>query len=113
MALDESEDRRFPLRTRPAPAPPFQASPPQWTARLAAFGRLPFVAGYEISLVKFNVLAKRHKRFFLAMPARIVAPHCLHHVFAQVQFERNARHRNVEIEQIQQRWAWTRQRARR
>lgn len=74
VALNEPEDGWFALGAGAASAPPFQAPPPWGAARLAAFGGLPFVASYEISLVKFSVLAKLHKRFFLAMPSRMVAP---------------------------------------
>lgn len=74
VALHHPKDRRFALGTRAAPAFSFQTSPPRWAPRLAALGGLSFVAGYEVSFVKFNVLAKYHKRFFLAIPSRIVAP---------------------------------------
>jgi hypothetical protein len=74
LALHHPKNRRFALGARAASPFSFQTAPTRWTACLAALSWLPFVACYEVSLVKFNVLAKLHKRFFLAMPSRIVAP---------------------------------------
>lgn len=74
VALNQTENRRFSLGARAASPFSFQAPPPRRSPRLTALRWLPFVTGYEVSLVKFNVLAKCHKRFFFAIPSRIVAP---------------------------------------